>query len=155
MDGRHADPEPLGDRAHRQEMLGTQELRPPQIRRNLVRGRVSIPSIGWILWQAFDGDRRLDSSVVEGLPRLATPSHGWGPTLPQVRDQGVAGSNPVSPTQKALERLGKTDRSGAFDFESWSLAPLMHQAAAGSEAAGARSGRIGAFASLRNQALVQ
>lgn len=29
MDGRHADTEPLGNRAHRQETLGSQELRSP------------------------------------------------------------------------------------------------------------------------------
>ena len=52
MDSRHADAEPLGDRTYRQEMLGPQELRPPQIRRNVVRGGVSTRSIGWILWQA-------------------------------------------------------------------------------------------------------
>ena len=72
-----------------------------------------------------------------------------------LRDQGVAGSNPVSPTQKALERLGKTDRSGAFDFESGASAPLMHQTAHISEAAGARSGPLSVLASLWNQALVQ
>ncbi len=80
MDGRHADTEPLGNRAHRQETLGPQELRSPQNRRNLLRGRVSIPSIGWILWQPFHGGRRLDPGIVGGLRRPANASYGGDPT---------------------------------------------------------------------------
>jgi hypothetical protein len=55
MDRRLADTEPLGDRTDRQESLGSQELCPPLIRRNSVRERVSIRSIGHILWQTFHG----------------------------------------------------------------------------------------------------
>jgi len=53
VDRGDAEAEPRGDGRDRQEALGPQELRPPQIRRNLLRGRASIRSIGWIWWQGF------------------------------------------------------------------------------------------------------
>jgi hypothetical protein len=39
MDGRDADAELLGDRRHWQKAFGSQELRPPQVRRNSVGDR--------------------------------------------------------------------------------------------------------------------
>jgi hypothetical protein len=76
VDGGHAEAEPLGHGSDGQEALGSKELGPPQIRRNLLCGRRSIPSIGWILWQGFYGAASFDSSVVESLRSPATTFHG-------------------------------------------------------------------------------
>jgi len=48
VDGGRTEAEPLRDRGKREEALGSQELRPPQIRRNFLRGPLSIRSLGWI-----------------------------------------------------------------------------------------------------------
>ena len=77
VDRGRAHAEPLRDRGDGQEALGSHELRPPQIRRNLLRGGVSIRSIGWIRWQAFDGLARVD-------PRGFEPATPWSRTCDRI-----------------------------------------------------------------------
>ncbi len=121
MDGRHADTEPLGGRAHWEEQLRSQELRSPQIRRNLVRGRVSTPSIG--------GSCGRPSTEAAASTRVSSRGCEDLPLPPTVGTDAVEGSGPRGrrfksclPGQFMAPRFRRS--RGAFFCASRSSHPL-------------------------------
>ncbi len=117
VDGRGAEPQSLRDQPHGQEVFGTEVVCPPQIRRNLVREHVSIRSIGWIPWQAFDGCQWATPNVVEGLPRFANACHA-------VDNSGRRFGTKGSQVQILSPRPSKWMMAQGFFTDPWAISTM-------------------------------